>query len=96
VRGSSELPNASPSLASALCRQNCLALRLAIFYDAPLDDLESIVTAGKEAAPGAIGLIYGTRQVSHLLCVGSLDNGSLESPRLLVCHLADSVLILES
>jgi hypothetical protein len=40
--------------------RNCLALRLAIFYDAPLDDLESIVTAGKEAAPGAIGLIYGT------------------------------------
>jgi len=36
-----------------------LSLRLAIFYDAPLAELEEIVEAGRRYAAGCADLVYG-------------------------------------
>lgn len=58
--------------------RNCLALRLATFYDAPLDELESIVTSGKQAAPGAMGMIYGT-EWSFLSALVAIRTGQADT-----------------
>lgn len=54
-----------------------LALRLAVFYDAPPDVLKQIVESGRRFAPGAAGLIYSVEWI-FMVAVVAIRNAGLQ------------------
>lgn len=54
--------------------RQCLALRLAVYYDAPISELRQIVENGRASAPGVTGLIYGV-EWAFLVAVVAIRGG---------------------
>jgi hypothetical protein len=55
-----------------------LALRLAIFYDAPLAELEAIIEAGRPYSSAAVGLVYGVEWSLWTAVVATRSSNNLE------------------
>jgi hypothetical protein len=61
-------------LATHKAFRQCFALRLAIFYDAPISELRQIVEAGRDSSLGVTGLVFGV-EWAFLVAIVAIRGG---------------------